>query len=224
MQFFLAVGRRRRYAGSHSKYPGESSTVAGDTTTDLHACLERLRAGDPQARGALIARAYDRLRRLAHRQMRGFDRVRRFDDTDDVLQNAALRLLRRLEADAPADPTAFFIWAAREIRCELIELARKLYGPLGAGRREAAQPDPAAADPGQTTHNPDRLARWREFHEQVERLPDDERQVFDLLWYQGLTRPEAAAVLGVSEPTVKRRWLAARLRLQSTLHLDGTEF
>jgi RNA polymerase sigma-70 factor (ECF subfamily) len=196
--------------------------MSDTTAADLYACLTRLRAGDPKARDALLDRAYDRLRRLAHRQMRAFDRVRRFDDTDDVLQNAAVRLLRRLEAHPPADPAEFFTLAAREIRRELLDLVRTHYGPLGAGRREANPPDPGpAADPGQTTHTPDRLAQWREFHEAVERLPDAERAVFDLLWYQGLTRPEAAAVLGVSVPTVQRRWLDARLLLRKSLPRDA---
>jgi len=50
---------------------------------------------------------------------------------------------------------------------------------------------------------------WSEFHEHVEKLPDDEREVMDLLWYQGLTQEEAAAVLKVSDRTVKRRWQSA---------------
>jgi RNA polymerase sigma factor (sigma-70 family) len=47
----------------------------------------------------------------------------------------------------------------------------------------------------------------------VERLSDEEREVIDLLWYQGLTQGEAAEVLGVSEKTINRRWMAARMRL-----------
>src|SRR5262249_58441858 len=34
--------------------------------------------------------------------------------------------------------------------------------------------------------------------------PEDEREVFDLVGIQGLTHPEAAAVVGVSEKTVQR--------------------
>src|SRR5581483_837635 len=105
-----------------------------------------------------------------------------------------------------------------------IDLARHYYGPLGAGRREVPAPDadtgasaPPGLDAGQSTHSPDRLAQWREFHEAVERLPEEERAAFDLLWYHGLTQKEAAEVIGVSEPTVKRRWLAARLRLRAVL-------
>src|SRR5437764_1134251 len=62
-----------------------------------------------------------------------------------------------------------------------------------------------------------RLAIWSEFHQRVDALPEEEREVFDLLWYQGLTQPNAAAVLGISEATLKRRWLAARQRLHKAL-------
>ena len=41
--------------------------------------------------------------------------------------------------------------------------------------------------------------------------------MFDLLFYQGLSQAEAAAVLGVAEITIKRRWRAARMRLVQTL-------
>ena len=43
-------------------------------------------------------------------------------------------------------------------------------------------------------------------------LPEDEREVFDLVRIQGMTQAEAAHVLGVSEETVKRR-LSRGLRL-----------
>jgi RNA polymerase sigma factor (sigma-70 family) len=202
--------------------------MAHGTTTELRTCLEWLRAGDPRARAALIARAGERLRRLARRRLGEFARVRRFEDTDDVLQNALLRLLRRLEVHTPATAAEFFALAGREIRRELLDLTRHYFGPLGAGRRETA-PTPAdtatgrAPDvgPAEDTLDPSRLAAWTELHRQVERLPEEQRAVFDLLWYHDLTRAEAAAVLGVSEPTVKRRWLEARLRLQAALGGDA---
>ena len=53
--------------------------------------------------------------------------------------------------------------------------------------------------------------------EAVARLPDDLLAAFDLLWYQGLTQAEAAALLRVAVPTVKLRWLKARLRVQQAL-------
>jgi RNA polymerase sigma-70 factor (ECF subfamily) len=39
----------------------------------------------------------------------------------------------------------------------------------------------------------------------IEELPEEEREVFDLVRIQGMTQTEAAEVLGVSTATVKRR-------------------
>ena len=61
------------------------------------------------------------------------------------------------------------------------------------------------------------MQRWTEFHEAVARLPDDLRVVFDLLWYQEMSQAEAAALLGVAVPTVKLRWMKARLQVQQAL-------
>src|SRR5262245_37414340 len=198
--------------------------MIGDTESGLHVCLARLRAGDPDARGAVIAGAQQRLKSLAQRQMRRFERLRRFEDTDDVVQNATLRLFQRLDTRAPADPAEFFAWAAREIRCELLDLIRHYYGARGAGRRESAPLSADATTLAAKAESEDRLAWWQDFHEQVERLPVAERCAFELHWYHGMTWPEAAAVLNMSEATVKRHWRAARNRLESILKPDGTEF
>jgi RNA polymerase sigma factor (sigma-70 family) len=48
-------------------------------------------------------------------------------------------------------------------------------------------------------------------------LPEEERSVFDLLYYHDLSQAEAAELLGVSVPTIKRRWAAARMRLATYL-------
>jgi RNA polymerase sigma-70 factor (ECF subfamily) len=54
---------------------------------------------------------------------------------------------------------------------------------------------------------------WTEFHEQVDALPEEEREVFNLVWYQQLTHEQAAGVLGVTTRTVRRRWQDARYHL-----------
>ena len=48
-------------------------------------------------------------------------------------------------------------------------------------------------------------------------LPDAEREVFDLLWYEGLTQVEAANVLGVTERTIKNRWRNAKLETSAVV-------
>jgi RNA polymerase sigma factor (sigma-70 family) len=190
--------------------------------------IDRLRAGDTSARDELLTLACERLGRLARKMLKGYPRVRRWEETGDVLQNATLRLGRALDEVAPATTADFFRLAALQIRRELIDLARHYYGPQGEGANHAtagASPRPAGDDtepayePAAKTDDPSRLASWAEFHRQVEVLPTEEREAFDLLWYQGLSQAEASELLGVSERTVKRRWQAARSSLYRAM--DG---
>jgi len=195
------------------------------TTVQIQACIDRLQSGDAAARNELLKAAGDRLQRLAHKMVKSFPRVRRWDETDDVMQNAILRLCRTLQDVTPKTAQDFYRLAALNIRRELLDLAKHHYGPQGDGAHHATiHDDPKKSgrlgplDPSDTTHDPGSLASWSEFHEQVDALPDEEREVFDLLWYQGLTQAQAAEVLNTSERTVKRRWQAARLRLHEALN------
>jgi DNA-directed RNA polymerase specialized sigma24 family protein len=58
------------------------------------------------------------------------------------------------------------------------------------------------------------------FHRQISLLPGEAREVFDLLWYQGLTQAEAASLLDVSERRLQRRWQSAREHLHGVLRGD----
>jgi RNA polymerase sigma-70 factor (ECF subfamily) len=188
--------------------------------------IDRQQQGDPVARDALLACAANRLRRLAHHMLGTYPRVRRWEETDDVFQNAVLRLCRTMKDVPPRTPADFLRQAALNIRRELLDLAKHYYGPQGHGaHHDSVGPQEQngatileAATRGSWEPGP--LAAWSEFHQQVEKLPDEEREVFDLLWYQGLTQDEAARVLGVSERTVKRRWQSARVQLYEALGGD----
>jgi RNA polymerase sigma-70 factor (ECF subfamily) len=196
-----------------------------DQTTLIQAWIDRLRAGDDSARAALLDTACERLTRLARKMLRGYPGVGRWEQTDDVLQNALIRLDRALKTVTPPTARDFFRLAAAQIRRELIDLARRHSGPEGLGARHASwagaeELSGSLADsgaPSDTTHDPGRLDAWTEFHRRIEGLDDGDREIFDLLWYQGLTQAEAAAVLGVSERQVNRRWIAARLELSEAL-------
>jgi RNA polymerase sigma factor (sigma-70 family) len=197
---------------------------AADSTTEIQLRLDRLRAGDESARDELLEIACGRLRRLAHRMLRAYAAVRRWEETDDVLQDAALRLCRALEGVRPDSVRGFLNLAALQIRRELIDLARHYEGPEGPGRHHLSRapagapgPAPDPLDAPTDTDDPARLASWTEFHKTVESLPETERKVFHLLWYQGLSQREAAAVLGVTERVARHRWRSAQLRLHELL-------
>jgi RNA polymerase sigma factor (sigma-70 family) len=207
--------------------PGWRATIMADgtdSTTEIQLRLDRLRAGDESARDELLDIARGRLGRLARKMLRGYPGVGRWEQTDDILQNVALRLCRALKTVRPESVRGFVRLAALQIRRELIDLARHYEGPEGLGRHHLS--GAGAHDPGRTPRPPDspsdtddpaRLASWSEFHETIESLPDAEREVFDLLWYQGLSQREAAALLGITERAAKRRWRSARLKLHKML-------
>jgi RNA polymerase sigma-70 factor (ECF subfamily) len=204
---------------------------ASDQSVRVQGWLDRLQAGDESARNELLNCACERLTRLTRKMLKGYPRLKRWEQTDDVLQNAVMRLHRALGQVRPANAADFFRLAALNIRRELLDLAKHYYGPRGRGTKHATVDRNTDSGSGVTAPHEapvtddeaHRLAAWTEFHRQIERLPDEEREVFDLLWYQGLAQAEAASLLDVSERTVKRRWQSARLRLHEALHGEMPE-
>ena len=65
-------------------------------TTEAQDLLDRLRAGDGSARDSLIALAQARFVALARAMLRRYPHVRRWEQTDDLLQAALMRLHRSL--------------------------------------------------------------------------------------------------------------------------------
>ena len=186
--------------------------------------IDALRAGRTEARAGLLEHARERLHRLASQMVRRFPRVRQWVETEDVLQNATLRLLRALDDIQPATAREFFGLASLQIRRELLDLARQLSGPAcSAQLPQGWHSESAALDITDETFDPAALAEWTEFHEHVGTLPDELREVVDLVFYQGLSQPDAAELLGVSVRTIQRRWNSARVRLHERLQGESPE-
>ncbi len=198
-----------------------SPCPAMQTTTQLQLWLDLLRTGDDRARTELIAHACERLRTLTRRMLRGYPALRSWEQTDDVLQNAMMRLYRALVDVTPDSLAHFYNLAGQQIRRELLDLAKH------HARRDGQQENWQQRHQPELPDEPSSLAEWTEFHRQVEALPEEERQVFTLIWYEELSQGEAANVLGISVRTVIRRWQAARVRLARVLYgeesSDGQE-
>lgn len=195
-----------------------------DNFTQLQSLLKLATAGDDAAYNDLLKRASQRLLRLTRRMLRDFSRVRRWEETDDVFQLAVMRLYQSLSEVRPESTRAFFGLATTQIRRTLIDLARHYYGPEGHGAHHHSEADGRAADDGvlrqqpDTLGEPDSLDAWARFHELVGTLPEAEREVFNLLWYGGLPQAETATILGVSLPTVQRRWYRAQHFIHAAIH------
>ena len=184
--------------------------------------LDRANQGDQHAVDALLRQSEERLTWLARRMFGDFERVRRWADTGDVLQNAMIRLLAALRQVKPQNPRAFLALATLQIRRELIDLARRFYGPQGMGANHDSNTGKDSSAIGareqlDLSHEPTSIVQWAELHEQIEALPEDERDAVGLLFYQGLTQPEAAELLNISLRTLQRRWHTALCKLHRVL-------
>lgn len=195
--------------------PGKSASVSE--------LLLRTQEGDSDALNSLIERSGTRLRSLARHMLNGSPALRRWTGSDDVLQNSLIRLVRALEAVKPTSSRDFFGLAALQMRRELIDLARHFFGPRGHGANHESGSDERLLDAGVKSepNQPDVLAQWAELHEHIGKLPEEQREIVDLIFYQGLNQAETAEVLSVSVRTVQRRWHAVLLKLNEFLEGSG---
>lgn len=179
------------------------------------------------ARDALVTAAIDHMRAVAHRMIRGYPQVRRWEETDDVVQGACLRLARALDTVIPTDAWHLLNLIATQVRRELIDLARRYAGAESFARyhetnrvrvdgrevfRSDAVTDPESADV-------ENARTWTRLHEVASTLDEEEQKLFNLVWYLGLSQEQSAKVLGCSVRTVARRWNVLKRRLVA--HLEG---
>jgi RNA polymerase sigma-70 factor (ECF subfamily) len=189
--------------------------MTSDSSAVLQGLLARLADGDQAARQELIGCAYQRLRCLARVILNeNFPRLKAAPaalETTDVTNEAALGMYQVLAEIPPATPRDFFRLAAQRIRWLLLERAKQ----VDRARREwLDNPAPRAAGRPPEDDAPGALEA---LYQQIEALPDKEREVVDLLYFHGLDQAEAAAILGVTERSVRRYWTAARLKLLQAL-------
>jgi RNA polymerase sigma-70 factor (ECF subfamily) len=131
---------------------------------------------------------------------------------DELLGGVVAGLLTALRTVRPQTVRQFFALATKHMRWQLNDLARRLdeQPPAGSLAEGGVAAPHQSSDSGLS---PD----TRRMLEAIDRLPEEEREVFDLIRIQGLTCAEAAETLGVSGTTVKRRLSRSRLRLAEQL-------
>ncbi len=188
------------------------------TTVAIQRYLDALpgdTAAEPVVR-ELLERAAGRLRLLCTTFLyKRYPRLARPPvnlETDELLGGVVAGLLTALRTTRPPTVRRFFALANQHMRWQLNDLARRLdERPAAAALAESG----VASMPASTASglSPDA----RRMLEVIEGLPEDEREIFDLVGIQGLTHAEAAAVVGASEKTVQRRLNRARLLLAERL-------
>ena len=198
---------------------------AEGNSTQLQVLLDLAASGDDDAYGELIDRASDRLLKLTRKMLRNYPHLRRWEQTDDVFQNAAMRLYRSLQNLKPDSVRSFMGLATLEIRRSMIDLIRHHFGPEGAAGKHHSDVFGDSTGDGGVIKNilsqngePESLESWEQFHETVDQLPEEEREIFQLVWYGGLQQQESASLLEVSNRTVQRRLCRARHKITAAMH------
>jgi RNA polymerase sigma-70 factor (ECF subfamily) len=190
-------------------------------TQEMHRLLKGMKEGDLAARERLIRGVCAQLERLARKMLRRFPNVQAWAETSDVLQNALMRLLRSLQQmEPPASMPQFYALAAQQMRRELLDLARRHCASHRPGMVHASQlpgGENGGFNPVAPADDPGELEYWCAFHEEVEKLPPEEREVVGLIFYHGWAQAAVGEMLQVTERTVRRRWASALVRLNQAL-------
>src|SRR5262245_9616696 len=180
---------------------------------DLTAILNEARAGREDARERLVRAIYAELRRTAGGLMRR-------ERPGHTLQPSALvheALLRLLDGDTLADvPNRRYLFAAaaEAMRQVLVDHARRRNARKRGGNRVRVPLDQVLA--GFDERGLDMIA----LHEALERLAQDHprpAQVVTLRFFVGLSIPEVAETLALSDTTIESDWRFARAWLKGQL-------
>src|SRR5262249_36984925 len=186
---------------------------------------------DAAAPNQILARAHQRVEKIVAKTFhKSYHRLRSQHDTASIVSETYMRLRSALESvqasaasrDAPMNVGDFFRLVASKTHQVFIDLVRRAQVRMKAVGVPATKPGEesmvgveqmAVSDETDTSL----LALWGEFHESVNKLPDEQKEVFQMCFYLDMKRAEVAQVLGLHPKEASRRWLAATEALKDTL-------
>jgi RNA polymerase sigma-70 factor (ECF subfamily) len=179
---------------------------------DITLLLEQMQHGDDDARAKLITLVYPHLKRLAAGRLRG-------ERPDHTLQPTALvhEAFVRLSGSPNIewrDSAQFFGLVAEIMRNVLVDAARRRRASKRGSGARAVDLD----DLDVSIHEcPDVVLDIDRLLDRLYALDRRQARVVELRYFAGLSEPETARTLGVSERTVKRDWNMARAWMRREL-------
>jgi RNA polymerase sigma factor (TIGR02999 family) len=180
---------------------------------ELTQLLQKAQAGDADARDKLFAAAYPGLQQLARARLRDGGRNTMLD-TRSLVHECYLRYVQAGELRAE-DRRAFFAFASQVMRSVIVNSARdRAAQKRGAGHR------PVTLSTRISEGVPDSDEVILQVHEALESLAQvDARlaQVVQMRYFGGYSEQEIAETLGITERTVQRLWLKARMMLLASM-------
>lgn len=164
---------------------------------------------------ALLSRAVGRLHMLCATVLfQSYPRLTRAPlnlQAEELLSSVVERMLKAMQKIRPAGVRQFFALANQHMRWELNDLARR----LDKQAPDVVLLETLAVAPDSNGSQLSDCAR--KILDAIEKLPDDEREVFSLVRIQGMTQVEVAEITGVSIKTIQRRLNRSLLLLTQSL-------
>lgn len=169
--------------------------------------VERLKAGDERAFEELVEEYRERVHRVAWRILRDDE------DAEDVAQEAFIKVFRNIGRFEGR--SSLYTWIYRiTVNIALNRIKRDKF------RRMVPLGDMIRGDP-RPQSNPARAAIGSEIAERIDQavklLPDKQRAVFTLKFYEELSHREIADIVGCSEGTSKANYFHAIRKLRRLL-------
>lgn len=150
------------------------------------------------------------------------------DDAQDVMQEVLVSLVRSLPSirGGSSLTTWAYTVARRACRRQRLRATRGGAAPrrgAGPANGNGTSPEPAAPLSADPAHETERRELERALEEGIRALPPAHREAVILRDVEGLSAPQAAQVLGITERALKSRLHRARLALRDALapHFGG---
>ena len=170
--------------------------------------LEAAATGDAKAAGEILPLVYDELRKLAAQKLAHENAGQTLQPTA-LVHEAYLRLIGTADGPAWNHRGHFFAAAAEAMRRILVENARRKKSLKRGGDRVREEFDVAAAP-----DEDDNLLAIDVALEKLIAVDPQAAELVKLRYFAGLTMPEAALALNISERTAGRVWAYARAWLR----------
>ena len=181
--------------------------------SDLTLLLDAARQGDQKAAGEAFGLLYDDLRRLARARLRPHQTMTLLGTTS-LVHEAYLKVVGG-DALPVANRHHFFAYASRVMRSVIVDYARARAAERRGGEAEHVVLDTLLS--GQIAAPENDALRVHEALDTLEQADPRLAQVAEMRFFGGLTEPEIAEALGLSERTVRRDWEKARLLLLAAM-------
>jgi RNA polymerase sigma factor (TIGR02999 family) len=174
--------------------------------------LSEWQGGDDRALERLMPLVYGELRRLAGRYL-NHEREGHTLETHDLIHEAFLRLVGQRQVDWQSR-AHFFGIAAQMMRRILVDHARRRGAQRHGGDVRQLLLDEVD---DLALHRDADLVALNEALTELAAVDESLARIVDLRFFGGFEHDEIAALLGVSNPTVRRRWRLAKAWLYRRL-------